>query len=279
MIALPTVKFYASVDGTCFFDVNAGAAVSPAEDAPETAVTTLTTNFSNRVVLSARYIKAVATYKNGWVFVSELYATPATAEQGEAPDQNHAYNEHVYAESYGIVVFDSTDGELDLSNGDTSTGKHLNNAQLIKAAFDEESGAYKVIYSKVNPWPDGHTGTETLAEGEILIGISSQGTLGSDDYSGAKWIARGLTEGDFIVLHDDSTLSFHTTAHFESGNTESTPEESTESVESSGLVESSEAVSDTSSTPVQTGDTGMIVFVLLAVLAVAGVSIAVKVRN
>ena len=203
MIALPTVKFYVSVDGVNFYEINAGAAVAPKDDLAEKATAAITADFSTRIAVNARYVKAVATFKNGWIFLSELSVTAATAGNFvEDPDAGYAYTEHSVP-SPGIGVFDSTDGELDLSLNDAATGKLFRNSQLIKAKYNADKGAYEVIYSKVNPWPDGHSGTETLGEGEILLAVSTGGNVGTEEnFSGCKWIARGLKEGDLITLKD-----------------------------------------------------------------------------
>jgi len=105
----------------------------------------------------------------------------------------------------GIGVFDITDGELDLSTNEGD--KLFKNSQIIKAVYDEAADAYKIEYSKVNSWPDGHTGTEILAEGEILVAISTGATVRSDEFSGAKRIARGLVAGDWIEL-SEGTIKF-----------------------------------------------------------------------
>ena len=251
MIALPSVKFYVSIDGVNYYEINAGAAVNPAADAAETATAALTADFSTRIAVNARYVKAVATFKNGWIFLSELGVTAAdAANTAEDPDSAYAYTEHAVP-SPGIGIFDSTDGELDLSVNDGATGHIFRNAQLIKAKYDADKGAYVVIYSKVNPWPDGHTGTETLGEGEILVAISTGGAITSDAFSGCKWIARGLTEGDYIVL-DNGTISFYP---------------------ANGQLPGAE-----DDTPV-TGDAGILVFAVLAVVAIAGCAVASKIKS
>ena len=242
MIALPEVNFYVSVDGVNYYQINAGGLVKPAADAAESATAALTADFSTRIAVNARYVKAVATFKNGWLFLSELGVTAATAE-GENPDTAYAYTDS-YLEGYGIAVYHPEDGELDLTLNEG--GKMLKQSQLIKAKYDAEIGAYVVIYSKVNAWPDGHTGTETLGEGEILVAISTQGNLGTDDFAGAKWIARGLTEGDYIVLKD-STITFYPDA-----------------------VPSAEDGA---------GDAGVLVFAVLAVVAIAGCAVATKIKS
>ena len=206
MIALPTVTFYASLDGVNYYEMNAGAAVAPKDDLAETATATLTADFSIRIAANARYIKAVATFQNGWIFLSEL-SVDTTDVEGEDLGAGYAYTDS-YMEGYCIGVYHPEDGELDLTqNGD---GKMLKSAQLIKAKYNADKGAYEVIYSKVNLWPAGHEGTEILAEGEILVAISTQGNIGKDDFSGAKWIARGLKEGDLIVLNE-GTIAFYPT--------------------------------------------------------------------
>ena len=254
MIALPTVKFYLSNDGENFYEINAGAAVAPADTLAETATASLSPSFSNRIAVNARYVKAVCTFKNGWLFLSELGVTLSDAE-GEDLNGKYAYTDS-FMEGYCIGVYHPEDGELDLSlNGD---GKMLKSSQLIKAAYDAEAGAYKVIYSKVNSWPDGHTGTETLAEGEILVAISTQGNLGTDAFTGVKWIARGLVEGDYVVLDEENKLlSFYPASAF-AAEEPSDPEQP--------------------DTPI-TGDTGILVFAVLAVVAVAGCAVASKIKS
>ena len=252
MIALPEVKFYVSIDGVNYYEINSGNLVKAADDAAETTTAALTADFSTRIAVNARYVKAVATFKNGWLFLSELGVTAATeGNYVENPGVGYAYTEHSVPNP-GIGIFDSTDGELDLSLNDGETGKLFRNAQLIKAKYDAETGAYVVIYSKVNPWPDGHTGTETLGEGEILLAISTGGNVGADNnFSGCKWIARGLTEGDYLVL-DNGTVSFYP---------------------ANGQLPGAE-----DDTPV-TGDAGILVFAVLAVVAIAGCAVASKIKS
>jgi hypothetical protein len=245
MIALPTVSFYASLDGVNFYEMNSGAAVAPKDDLAETATAAITADFSTRILANARYIKAVATFKNGWVFLSELNVTTTDAE-GEDLGAGYAYTDS-YMEGYCIGVYHPEDGELDLTqNGD---GKMLKSAQLIKAKYNADKGAYEIIYSKVNPWPAGHEGTETLAEGEILVAISTQGNVGTDAFTGAKWIARGLKEGDLITLKD-GVINFYP---------------------ADGKLPGEDAPA--------TGDAGVLVFAVLAVVAVAGVAVVSKAKK
>ena len=252
MIALPEVKFYVSIDGVNYYEINSGNPVKAADDAAEVATAALTADFSTRIAVNARYVKAVATFKNGWIFLSELGVTAATeGNYVENPGVGYAYTEHSVPNP-GIGIFDSTDGELDLSLNDGETGKLFRNAQLIKAKYDADKGAYVVIYSKVNPWPDGHTGTETLGEGEILLAISTGGNVGADNnFSGCKWIARGLTEGDYLVL-DNGTVSFYP---------------------ANGQLPGAE------DDPPVTGDAGILVFAVLAVVAIAGCAVASKIKS
>ncbi|MBQ3004281.1 MAG: hypothetical protein IJD82_11135 [Clostridia bacterium] len=207
MIALPTVNYYVSVDGVNYYQINAGGKVSPAADAAESKVHTLKADFSTRIAVEAQYVKAVVSFKNGWVFLSELSVGAGNETvASEAPDKAYPYSRHTVPNP-GVGIFDIGDGVLDLAVNDGTIGQLFRNAQLIKAAYDAELGAYVIEYSKVNPWPDGHSGTEELAEGEILVAISTGGVVTSDEFSGCKWIARGLTAGDLIVLNED-TIQF-----------------------------------------------------------------------
>ena len=252
MIALPTVTFYASVDGVNYYEMNAGAAVAPKDDLAETATATLTADFSTRIAANARYIKAVATFKNGWIFLSELSVTAAAeGNYVDDLDAGYAYTEHTVP-SPGIGIFDSTDGDLDLSTNDSSTGLLFKNSQIIKAKYNADKGAYEVIYSKVNPWPDGQSGIETLGEGEILLAISTGGNVAAEaNFSGAKWIARGLKEGDLIVLNE-GIVTFYPADGKLPGESDDTP---------------------------ATGDAGVLVFAVLAVVAVAGVAVVSKAKK
>ena len=200
MIALPTVDYYVSADGENYYQINAGAAVNPAADAAENAVATLKADFSTRIAVKAQYVKAVVTFKNGWVFLSELSVTTnAEAAFVDELGMAYPYSEHLVPNP-GIGVYDITDGELDLSVNEGD--KLFKNSQIIKAVYDEAADAYKIEYSNVNPWPDGNSGTITLAEGEILVFIATGGTVASDEFSGSKWLARGLGAGDWIVLEE-----------------------------------------------------------------------------
>ena len=217
MIALPSVKFEISVDGVNFYDINAGGTVSPADDLAESATATLTADFSTRIAANARYVRAIATFRNGWVFLSEVSVTLDETHTGMNPDAAFPYADKVSGTAVG--VYDAEDGELDLN-------ANFKNSQLIKAVYDEAAGAYKVIYSKVNPWPDGQTGFETMGENEILVAINTGGVLVAQDkegadttnlFSGCKWIARGLTEGDYLVFREGTVTFYPAEGEFEAG--------------------------------------------------------------
>ena len=255
MIALPTVNFYVSVDGVNYYQINAGAAVAPKDDLAETATAAITADFSTRIAVNARYVKAVATFQNGWIFLSELSVTAAAeGNYVDNLDAGYAYTEHSVPNP-GIGIFTSEDGELDLSTNDGGTGKLFRNAQLIKAKYNADKGVYEIIYSKVNPWPDGHSGTETMAEDEILVAISTGGNIAADaNFSGAKWLARGLKEGDYIVLNE-GIITFYPADGKLPGGAEDEP-----------------------SAP-SAGDAGVLVFVVLAVVAVAGVAVVSKAKK
>ena len=252
MIALPTVNFYVSVDGVNYYQINAGAAVAPKDDLAETATAAITADFSTRIAVNARYVKAVATFQNGWIFLSELSVTAAAeGNYVDNLDAGYAYTEHSVPNP-GIGIFDSTDGDLDLSTNDGSAGLLFKNSQIIKAKYNADKGAYEIIYSKVNPWPDGHSGTETMAEDEILVAISTGGNIAADaNFSGAKWLARGLKEGDYIVLNE-GIITFYPADGKLPGGAEDKP---------------------------ATGDAGVLVFVVLAVVAVAGVAVVSKAKK
>ena len=218
MIALPEVRFEVSTDGINFYDINAGGVVKPAADAAEATTATLTADFSTRIAVSARYVRVIASFTNGWIFLSEISVTEAEGYTAVAPDYAFGITDS-FVPNPGIGIYDIEDGELDLATNDGTSGQLFKNAQLIKAVYDAEKDAYKVIYSTVNPWPDGNSGIESMAEGEILLAISTGGALvaEADDaaitanlYCASKWLARGLTAGDYLVIDEEAaTVTFY----------------------------------------------------------------------
>ena len=126
MIAVPSVLFYVSPDGVDYYCLNNEARPSSKDDAEELKVVTLA-NDSTRAAVKARYIKAVATFKNGWIFVSEIGINEPTAEQAaEAQTLVGSYPvlDSTLAEK-SIGLFNAANGEMDLAeNG-------MKNCQII----------------------------------------------------------------------------------------------------------------------------------------------------
>ena len=222
MIALPEISFEVSVDGVNFYQINAGGIVKPAADAAESTTATLTADFSTRIAVEARYVRAIASFVNGWIFVSEISVTEAAdTYTAVTPDVALPYTDSELSGN-GMGVFDAEDGTLDLA-------AKFKNSQLIKAVYDEAKGAYKIIYSNVNPWPNGQSGYETMGDHEILVAINTGGALVAevDDtkvrdnlYCAAKWLARGLVAGDYLVFDAEAgTASFYPAeGEFEAGD-------------------------------------------------------------
>lgn len=212
MVAVPTVHFYVSVDGKDYYHMNAASAVN-GDSADELKTVSLATPV-NRAVVTARYIKAVSTFKNGWFFASEIGYV--AEEGGTAPEGPYPYVDS-NSGSYGVGVY-TTPGSYDLSQA-TDVNK-FSNAQIVVATYDAAKGAYVIRYDKVNPWPGGHTDVITLADGEILIAVNTGGTIpatfegDSNATSSLKWLLRGMKEGDYVVLDTDaSTVSFYPSTH------------------------------------------------------------------
>lgn len=283
-VAAPSVKVALSKDGKEFYNITAES--KPLTAAETTGAVAKINTDTTRIVTKAQYLKLTVTFTGTSVALTEIAAL-AGKEGIEAVelDEAYSYSEHLGSDP-DIVVLDKTDGTngtFDLTYTtpveDRGNGAlYLQNSQLIKAVYDETVDAYKVLYSKVNPWPSGHTGTETLTDGEILISIVTNGNLNAENasqsrYSCAKWIARGLVEGDYIQLDQNAkTLTFYPASHTFPPKPE----------ESSVAVTSSTAAAETSSTASQVpkpGDKGIILFAVIAVLAVAGTAIAVKCRR
>ena len=211
MIAVPSVLFYVSADGVDYYCLNNEAKASAKDDAEELKVVTLA-NDSTRAAVKARFIKAVATFKNGWIFVSEIGINEPTAEQAaEAQTLTGSYEfTDGIVEGKGIGLFDAADGEIDLAQ--SGEGKQLKNCQIIIGKYDAAAKAYKITRNTVNPWPNGNEGTVTLAEDEIMLAIATGGNLADGvTYSTAKWIARGLGEGWFVI--NDTTVDFYPASH------------------------------------------------------------------
>ena len=223
MIAVPSVLFYVSADGVDYYCLNNEARPSSKDDAEELKVVTLA-NDSTRAAVKARYIKAVATFKNGWIFVSEIGIIEPTAEQAaEAQTLVGTYPvlDSTLAEK-SIGLFNAADGEMNLAeNG-------MKNCQIIIGKYDEAAKAYKMTRNTVNPWPDGNSGTVTLADDELLLAISTGGNLADGVmFSTAKWIARGLGEGWFTL--SDATVDFYPASHtFADAHVEESSEEPSE---------------------------------------------------
>ncbi len=212
MVAVPSVHFYVSVDGKDYYHMNAASALN-GDSAEEVKTVSLATP-DNRAVVTARYIKAVATFKNGWFFASEIGYV--AEDGGTAPEGPYPYVDS-NSGSYGVAVY-NTPGSYDLSQA-TDVNK-FSNAQIVIATYDAAKGAYAIRYDKVNPWPNGHTDVITLADGEILIAVNTGGTIpatfegDSNATSSLKWLLRGMKEGDYVVVDTAaSTVSFYPSTH------------------------------------------------------------------
>ena len=228
MVALPTeLQYYISNDGVNFYAINAEKTITIPETPDEQKTAVLTADFSTRGTFYAKYVKAVATLKNGWFFLSELGVNTTDDAFTCDPAGPYEYEENTIA-STGCGVFTSDFGTIDLSVSEE--GKHFKNSQIIIATFDKEKNAYKIESCVCNPWPDGHTGEVTLDENSILLAISTGGTYGDDkmvdNFTNCKWIARGLTAGDYITLEtipandggeDKLVFYFYKPAQFEKG--------------------------------------------------------------
>ncbi|MCH5183072.1 MAG: hypothetical protein J1E00_02760 [Oscillospiraceae bacterium] len=273
-ISLPSaLTITVSADGKDYYDLNAGNAVTIAEGT-DLKMNTLAVDFSTRLAINVRYIKAVVTFDNEWIFLSEIGAGPAAENSVPLnPSAPFAYTEGT-TPRYGIGVY-TEPGEYDLR--DNSEGAFFQNSQIIIAAWDETVGAYKINRNTVNPWPNGYDETATLKEGEIMVVITTQGNINAENeedtiFAGVKWIARGLKEGDYVALNtENQTLAFYPSTHNFTAPSNPQP----------GTSDTSDTTSDNpgSGDKAPTGDTGMILFVVLSVVALAGVAVTVKARN
>lgn len=213
MVAVPSVHFYVSVDGKDYYHFNGGNAVAAKADAAETATASLASD-ATRAVVGVRYIKAVATFKNGWFFASEL---GYVAEDGGVdPAGPYDYNEGTTVNT-GISIITAA-GEYKLNT--LEEGLKFKNAHILVAEKDTATDAYKVIFNHTNAWPDGHVDADKnelvvkLTEGQILVVTNTGGTVASDAFAIPKFIQRGLTIGDYVVLDTDAKkISFYPSTH------------------------------------------------------------------
>ena len=239
MIGKPTaVHFYGSLDGENWYHISAGgnAKVDGGAEKTESIYMTETTDGIQKLngkatnikaIYNLQYVKAVVTIDYGWIFASE-FGVFEIAEPAEGsvvnPEGPFAFKYHT-TDNIGILTSeDVPEGGLDLSQAGTKT------KQLIKAKATDIKGVYDITFNKVNPWvsasDNGHKGTMTLAEDEILIVISAKNgnlvqTDGSIDIkSAAKWTARGLTydadddgvgSGDFVYLDGENLYLYPAT--------------------------------------------------------------------
>ncbi|MEG2003007.1 MAG: hypothetical protein RR057_00235, partial [Clostridia bacterium] len=162
-------------------------------------------DFSTRTAVTARYIKATITYKNGFFFASELaFETKATTGVFDlsTPTDVTSINAVPGAEAIAIYKPGAT---VDYSD------HTLAMCQFTRVKWDSLKKVFVILENIVNPYPGGHTGTYLVKDGELAILTS---TMGNDGYAfaGAKWIMRGLVPGDFVYLYgnedDGVKLSF-----------------------------------------------------------------------
>ncbi len=270
-----------SLDGKDYYVVTAEeGSCKVAADA-----TAVTTNFAARIAVNARYVKAKVTFTGKTLSISEIGVTPAAADTKNF-DPNHAfgYTPDSAPGTPGTGLF-KTPGDYDLTL--TEETKYLKSSQITVATWDDTVKAYKVRFNLVNPWPDGHTGKVTLAENEILLAIQTQGNINKDNeddttYAAAKWLMRGVKEGDWIVLDESAkTYQILPASHeFAKADTPASSEPTSSEPASSEPASSEPASSaPASSSAPAAGDSGMLVFAVLGVLSVAGVAVAVKARH
>ena len=208
MIAAPDVAFYASADGVEYYSITNGTTLktdAAQETKTFTAITEKSGAGASRYSVAARYVKAVASFKNGWIFVSEFGIEETPADYTDATVGIAGPYTYIKSTMTGdsVAVFTKADGELDLAS--MTDGKLFKNAQLIYAEYDETVKAYKITDSVVNPWPDGHTGKVTLGDNQILVAIATGGYINDGVASSTlKWLARGMRESKgYVVLGED----------------------------------------------------------------------------
>ncbi len=210
MIDLPTnLKYYISNDGVNFFSITVESAVTLPNPGTDNAINKITSAMKTRGTFDTRYIKIVATLKNGWFFMSEINVIEDDVAFSCKPQGPYEYKENEVPNP-SIGVFDASFGTIDLA--ENTEGKYFKSSQITIAKYDPFVGAYEITSNAVNPYPGGHTGTVVLADDEILVAIQTNGAYGTDrsinNLTNVKWIARGLTVGDYIMLGEDGLYFF-----------------------------------------------------------------------
>lgn len=304
---LGEAKTLSAVDFTCADDAKPSALdVSVSLDGKDYYVITaeegsckdaVTTNFAARIAVNARYVKAKVTFTGKTLSISEIGVTPAAADTKNF-DPNHAFGYTVDGTASGAfytAVF-TEPGEYTLNGGDHP--KAFTGCQITIATWDDTVKAYKIRFNECNGWDAATSSSKhatesvTLKEGEILLAIGTQGNINKENeddttYAAAKWLMRGVKEGDWIVLDKDAkTYQLFPASHeFAKADTpassEPTSSEPASSEPASSEPASSEPASSepASSSKPAAGDSGMLVFAVLGVLSVAGVAVAVKTRH
>ena len=283
-ISLPSaLEITVSNNGKDYYDVNAGNAIAIAEGT-DLKVNTIAVDFSTRMAINVRYIKAVVTFDNEWIFLSEIGV--GAAADGSIPLDPNASFAYTEGETprHGIGVYTEAK-EYDLS--DNSDGVYFQNSQIIIAAWDETVGAYKIVSNTVNPWPNGHTDKVTLNEGEIMVVITTQGNINANNeddtiFAGVKWIARGLKAGDYVALDtENEMIAFYPADHnFSAPSTPTNPQPGTSDTTSSDDPgNTGSGSSNPGDKEPSTGDSSLLLFAVLGVVALAGVAVTVKARH
>ncbi len=253
-----TLDVFVSLDGKDYYSVTSEEG-SCKVDASAEAVTT---NFAARIAVNARYVKAKVTFTGKTLSISEIGVTTAAAETKNF-DPNHAFGYTVDGTASGTfytAVF-TEPGDYTLNGGDHP--KAFTGCQITIATWDDTAKAYKIRFNESNTWDAATssskhaTDTVTLAENEILLAIGTQGNINKENeddttYAAAKWLMRGMKEGDWIVLDTDAkTYQLFPAAHEFTGTDTPSSSEPTSSEPTSSEPTSSEPTSSepTSSEP------------------------------
>lgn len=262
------VAISASMDGKDFYDITAGAGAAIADGVA-------TADFSTRMALKAKYVKATVTFSDETLKVKEIATVAGNADVASfAPNTAFSYLDGDKGDwlegGYTIGVFTKA-GDYDLAKDQDN---RLKGAQITVATYDASIKAYKVDSNTVNPWPDGHTGKVTLKDGQILVAIQSQGNINAenaDDHASAaaKWLMRGVVPGDYITLNGGALTILPASHKFAADKPDDNKSETPSTNEPSK--------DNTSKVP--TGDNGVVLFAVLGLVACAGVAVAVKTRH
>lgn len=215
------VRFFVSDDGVTYYDVNGGSLSTARENV-------FTSGLDGRGVLTAQYVRVEGTSDDASAVSGKIEVTEGNPDDTilpAGPFPAEGLNEN----GYGIVRWDKNDVPDGFGINDSesfkSNGKNLNlaNAQITVCEPVEEN-VYRILWNDCNVWSseelksmhtrtpeeieeiDYEDGKIILKEDQIAFVTVSSGRFvaaGDGINSTAKWMLRGMTEGQYMESGED----------------------------------------------------------------------------